>query len=203
MVEQDWLITTAGHAQPWPRTTLAREQSHAYRLYRFLTEVEDVLIATEDDYQRLEAIHPLVRQLLADAPWLQYEVALPDPAQGWSVTMLYDEPDFPLTVQTVVWLPGQVSPIHNHATWGVVALLSGKEKNTLWQRKPIAEHPQQIEQRETIILHPGDIISVMPDSIHSVEAMGEQPTVTFNLYGLTDYEARFTFDPVLHTATLF
>jgi predicted metal-dependent enzyme (double-stranded beta helix superfamily) len=50
------------------------------------------------------------------------------------IAILYDEPDFPLTVQTVSWLPGQVSPIHNHATWGVVALISGTEKNTLWRR---------------------------------------------------------------------
>jgi predicted metal-dependent enzyme (double-stranded beta helix superfamily) len=36
------------------------------------------------------------------------------------------------TVQTVAWLPGTVSPILHHAIWGVVALISGEEKNTLW-----------------------------------------------------------------------
>ncbi|MEQ8961035.1 MAG: cupin, partial [Coleofasciculus sp. C2-GNP5-27] len=174
-----------------------------YRLYRFLTDVEDILETIKDDRQRLEQIRPLVRRLLTSSYWLQGEYREPNPDTGWSVLMLYDEPEFPLTVQTVVWLPGRVSPIHNHAAWGVVALISGEEKNTFWRRTRDSEFPDRIEKVGEQILVPGDIISFMPDAIHHVEVMGTEPTITFNLYGKTDYQQRFEFDPMTHTATNF
>jgi len=34
----------------------------------------------------------------------------------------------------------------------------------------------------------------MPDAIHQVEALGDDPTISFNLYGVTDYDQRFEFD---------
>ncbi len=142
-----------------------------------------------------------MRRLLTSSEWLQYEYLEPDPETGWSIVTLYDEPDFPLTVQTVSWLPGQVSPIHNHATWGVVALISGSEKNTLWRR----DKSQWGDRKKlaNLILTPGEIISFMPDAIHQIEALGDEPTISFNLYGETNYEQRFEFDPITQTATIF
>jgi predicted metal-dependent enzyme (double-stranded beta helix superfamily) len=117
--------------------------------------------------------------------------------------MLYKEPNFPLTVQMVTWLPGNVSPIHNHATWGIVALISGEEKNTFWRCSPTPQSPNRIELVGEKILLPGDIIGFMPDTIHSVESIGDEPTISFNVYGITNFEERFEFDPLKHTATNF
>ncbi|MEA5574624.1 cupin [Calothrix sp. UHCC 0171] len=201
MVTQDWLVTDDGKCQPWEESADNLELStRKYRLYRFLTDIEDILYKFNSDRDRLQAICPLVRQLLTSSEWLQGEYLEPDPETGWSVLTLYDEPDFPLTVQTVAWLPGIVSPIHNHATWGVVALISGEEKNTLWRR---TDNQGGIEKVGEIILTPGEIISLMPDAIHSVEALGEEPTISFNLYGETNYEQRFEFDPVTCSAKNF
>jgi predicted metal-dependent enzyme (double-stranded beta helix superfamily) len=54
-----------------------------------------------------------------------------------------------------------------------------------------------------ITLEPGHIISFTPDAIHSVEAVGDEPTVTFNIYGETDPKERFEFDIVSKTAKKF
>jgi predicted metal-dependent enzyme (double-stranded beta helix superfamily) len=43
----------------------------------------------------------------------------------------------------------------------------------------------------------------MPDAIHHVEAMGDEPTISFNLYGETNYNQRFEFDSVQGTAKNF
>ena len=201
MTNQDWLVTDDGKCEAW-ETILETELSpNPYRLFRFLTNLEDILLNIADSH-RLQKIRPLVRRLLNYSEWLHYEYLEPDPATGWSVLTLYDEPDFPLTVQTVVWLPGQVSPIHNHATWGVIAIVSGEEKNTIW-RKVDPENSSRIEKVGELILSPGDIISFTPDAIHHVEAMGDEPTVSFNLYGEADYDQRFEFDPITYTATNF
>ena len=203
LTNQDWLITDAGEAINCTNTIQEDFVEQSYRLYRFLTDLEDILTNVEGDRDRLKAIRPLVRKLLNNNPWLLTEYEAPDPELGWSVTMLYDEPDFPLTVQTVAWLPGQVSPIHNHGTWGLVALISGQEKNTFWQETDPSNFTSNIKQVGELILNPGDIIGFLPNTIHHVKALGDEATISFNLYGETDYEQRFEFDLVNSTKTNF
>jgi len=203
MIGHDWLVEDDGQYKALEGFSQPKELVEPYRLYRFLTDLEDVLNQVPDDQLRLQAIAPLVRQLLNSAEWLQILPLQPDPDTGWAVTMLYDEPFFPLTVQLVAWAPGMVSPIHNHASWGIVALLSGQEKNTFWQRSPIADLPDRIEPVGDRLMVPGDILCLMPDAIHQVEAIGDQPTISFNLYGETNYDRRLEFDPIQGTAKNF
>jgi predicted metal-dependent enzyme (double-stranded beta helix superfamily) len=203
MTNQDWLITNEGQCIPLAIKPSYLPLPTTYRLYRFLTDLEDILAEVSDDRSRLELICPLVRHLLTSSEWLQMNFSLPDPDTGWSVVMLYDEPDFEITVQNVAWSPGSISPIHNHGTWGVIALLDGQEKNTLWQRSPTIDHPDQIKAVGEILLQPGDILGVLPESIHQVEAVGTVPTISFNLYGKTDYDRRWEFDLDRQTAQIF
>ncbi len=174
-----------------------------YRLYRFLTDLEDLLSKVKSDRDRIHAIVPLVQRLLTSSYWLQIPDNPPDPDLGWSVQMLYDEPFFPLTVQLVTWLPGTSSPIHNHAAWGIVAMINGKEKNTFWQRTPTPKFPGKIKQVSDRTFSAGEIITFLPEAIHSIEAIGDEPTISFNIYGETDYKQRFEFDLDTMTAQQF
>ena len=203
MIGKDWFATDDGRCNASEVVSQAEELTDPYRLYRFLTDLEDVLNRIEDDRLRLQAICPLVRQLLTSSPWLQITPLEPDSETGWEVSVLYDEPFFPLTVQLVAWAPGVTSPIHNHGCWGLVALLNGEEKNTFWRRSSTAESPDRIEAAGDCLLNPGDILCLMPDAIHHVEAMGDRPTISFNLYGETNYDRRFEFDPIQGTAKNF
>ena len=203
MIGKDWFATDDGRCNASEVVSQAEELTDPYRLYRFLTDLEDVLNRIEDDRLRLQAICPLVRQLLTSSPWLQITPLEPDSETGWEVSVLYDEPFFPITVQLVAWAPGVTSPIHNHGCWGLVALLDGEEKNTFWRRSSTAESPDRIEAAGDCLLNPGDILCLMPDAIHHVEAMGDRPTISFNLYGETNYDRRFEFDPIQGTAKNF
>lgn len=174
-----------------------------YRLYRFLTELEDVIINNENERDILEIVIPKVRRLLTESDWIQWEYIEPDPNIGWSVNILYDEPNFPLTIQMVTWLPNQVSPIHNHGAWGIVAIISGEEKNTFWQRdlQPKSENAIKFVQEKTLLA--GDIIGFTRDAIHQVEAVSDEPVISFNVYGITDFDSRFEFDLDSQTAKNF
>ncbi len=203
MTEQNWFVTNEGQCKAWEVISQPENLPQPYRLYRFLTDLEDILTTISADQLRLQSICPLVRKLLTSSDWLQMVPLEPDLATGWAVSMLYDEPFFPLTVQLVAWAPGVQSPIHNHGSWGVVALLSGQEKNTLWQRAPTSEFPDCIEPVGDRLLAPGDLLCLMPDAIHQVEALGEQPTLSLNVYGETNYDQRFEFDLKHNTAQVF
>ncbi|GAB4132318.1 MAG: hypothetical protein Fur0046_01990 [Cyanobacteria bacterium J069] len=203
MAGRDWFVTNDGQCLEVKVTEPDEVLERPYRLYRFLTDLEDILERVKDDQVRLTFIRPLVRRLLNHSEWLQLNFLPPDPTTGWSVLMLYHEPDFPITIQTVVWSPGSVSPIHNHAAWGIVALLSGQEKNRFWRRSPTKTHPDRVQSVGECLLKPGDIISLMPDTIHQVEVVGSEPTISFNLYGETQFEQRFEFDVKHQTAHTF
>ncbi|NES99960.1 MAG: cupin [Sphaerospermopsis sp. SIO1G2] len=203
MQPQDWFIPGDGKYQQCQTVRewdLLREN---YRLYRFLTEVEDVINQVEDETTCLPKLRKLVRQLITNSYWINSQNIVPDPKTGTSVLLLYDELGFPLTVQTVIFAPGTKSNIHNHGTWGIVAILKGEEKNTFWRRTPSPEYPNKIEKVGELNLSAGDIISFTPDTIHQIQSIGDEPTVTFNIYGETDPEQRFEFDIINNLAKKF
>jgi predicted metal-dependent enzyme (double-stranded beta helix superfamily) len=203
MKHRDLLVTEDGQ---WQTCKPAREWDllrTPYRFHRFLTEVEDVLEAAIDETDCLPQLWLLVRRLITNSYWLQTQYVEPNPDTGSGVIVLYDEIGYPLTVQIATYLPGTRSSIHNHGTWGIVAVLKGEEKNTLWKRTPNPQFPDWIEPTAEVTLLPGDIISFTPDAIHCVEAAGDTTTVTFSLYGETHHSKRFEFDPVTYSAKKF
>ncbi|NJO43907.1 MAG: cupin [Cyanobacteria bacterium CRU_2_1] len=203
MKYRDLWVTEAGQ---WQACQPAREWDllrTPYRFHRFLTEVEDVLEAAIDETDCLPQLWLLVRRLITNSYWIQTQYVEPNPDIGTEVIMLYDEIGYPLTVQIATYLPGTRSSIHNHGNWGIVAVLKGEEKNTIWKRTPDPQFPDWVEPTAEVILLPGDIISFTPGAIHSVEALGDEPTVTFSIYGETHHSKRFEFDPVTHTAKNF
>lgn len=203
MKGRDWLVTGDGQYQACQSVRVWNLLRENYRLYRFLTEMEDILKDVEDESTRLPEIRMLVRRLIVNSYWVQSQYLEPRSTTGTSVLLLYDELGFPFTVQTVTFLPGIKSTIHTHGTWGVVAVLKGQERNTFWRRTPSSESKDKIERTGELTLFSGDIISFTADTIHSVEALGDEPTVTFNVYGETCPQERFEFDLETHTAQNF
>ncbi|MEL7038098.1 MAG: cupin [Cyanobacteria bacterium J06592_8] len=207
MNSRDWLVTEEGKCLPCKSAREWDLLRSEYRLYRFLTEIEDVINQsfekgqTEIDF--LPDLRRLVRQLMTNSYWLRTQVPEPCTKTGTSIIMLYDELGFPLTVQTETVLPGRGSPIHNHGTWGIVAVLKGQQQNVFWKREPLPDFPDNIEKVGEKVLEEGEIISFTSDAIHHIEAVGEEPSLTFNLYGETNAANRFQFDIENHLAKHF
>lgn len=199
----DWLISTAGKCEKITEKTpkAIANSEPPYRLYRFLTDVENILVHPDSDRQILTQIIPLVRRLLISSTWISLTSLEPDPNLGWAVQTLYDEPDFPLTVQIVSWLPHQVSPVHNHGTWGIVAIIDGREKNCFWRRTGNRQLPHQLKATGEQVLTAGEIIGFEPNSVHAITTL--EPTISFNIYGDTNYDQRFEFNLATSTAQLF
>ncbi|MBD2137835.1 cupin [Anabaena sp. FACHB-1237] len=200
---KDYILHKDGNYQCCPSPRIWNLLHDNYRFYRFLTDVEDVLNAVDDELIFLPKIQNLVRKLILNCYWIQTQFVEHDITTENSVLLLYDELGFPLTVQTVIFAPGSKSNIHTHGTWGMVAVLKGEEKHTFWRKNSTSEFADKIEYTDEVILQKGDIISLRSDSIHSVEVVGNTPTLTFNLYGETDPKKRWEFDIQNHTSRNF
>ncbi|MGK7947921.1 MAG: cupin [Xenococcaceae cyanobacterium] len=207
MKTADWLVKEDGICRLCKSVREWDLLAEEYRLYRFLTEVEDImrLAVAEgiDEESSLSGLRMLVRKLLLNCYTVKTRLPEPNTTTGVSVVVLHDEVGFPMTIQTETNLPGTTSPIHNHGTWGVVMVLQGKLKNIFWKRVPTAEFPNKIDRVGERIIESGDIISFTTEAIHSTEAVGDEPTITFNLYGETHGGKRYQFDFEKQTAKHF
>ncbi|MDJ0632012.1 MAG: cupin [Xenococcaceae cyanobacterium MO_188.B29] len=207
MKTADWLVKEDGVCRLCKSVREWDLLAEEYRLYRFLTEVEDNirLAATEerDEETSLSGLRMLVRKLVLNCYTVKTRLPEPNQEIGMSVVTLHDEVGFPMTIQTEMSLPGTTSPIHNHGTWGIVMVIEGKQKNTFWKRAPTDEFPDKIDRVGERIIEAGDIISFTTEAIHSTEAVGDQPTITFNLYGETHGGKRYQFDFEKQTAKHF
>ena len=197
---KNWLVTDDGICTEFG-TVETEPPEQTYRMYRFLTEMEDILEREPDDAKRVQAIVPLVRKLLISSYWLQLEHKPPNEKTGWAVNFLYREHEYPLTVQMVTWAPGTRSKIHNHATWGIVAMVGGQEKNIFWKQSP--DDPKAIAQVGEQVIYSGDIIGFTGNAVHRVAPMGDEQTVSFNLYGVTDHSSRYKYDDKTLEASKF
>ncbi|MBE7379814.1 MAG: cupin [Leptolyngbya sp. SIO1E4] len=202
MKNRDFLVTGDGSWQVYKPAKAWDLLRTPYYLHRFLTEVEDVLNRGYDETECLAALRFLVRRLVTNSYWIRTQKPEPSDTKI-PARMLYDELGYPLTVQTAIAQPDVISTIHNHGTWGVVAILEGEESNRMWRRIPEPQFPNRVEPVGEITLLPGDIISFTSDAIHSIKAVGDEPTFSFSLYGETHHSRRFEYDPIAHTAKNF
>ncbi|MCA9634559.1 MAG: hypothetical protein KC420_00805 [Myxococcales bacterium] len=182
MSKQAWLVGRDGVPHPIDPRVDASPSGRPYRLYRFLTEVEELLEAAGDPEPRLVALAARVRRLLRDAPWLSDELEPAPVDPGYSIEALYDEPGLESVVQLVAWLAGGARGAHDHGHLALVAVLSGVERHTFWRRRPDGDTGDAgLEQVTTLELGPGSLVALAPDAVHSVEVLAD--VVSLNLYG--------------------
>lgn len=143
-------------------------------------------------------VERLARPLADDQDWVEQRCREAPEEQGFGVTILHEEPDHSLLVETVCWLPGRGVAPHDHQTWGVVVGLEGRERNTGWRRLDDGSregYAEIVPDREVIVT-PGDTIRLMPDDIHSVRNEGTEPSLSLHIYGRNlAHLARSEFDP--------
>ena len=202
----DWLVTETGQCQPRPAAKAWKLIRDRYYFHRFLTDITDLLDQVpneQDEWNFLPQIRMRVRQLITNSYWLSTQKPTANRKTGVAIETLYDEIGYPLTVQNVLSMPGSVSPIHNHGTWGVIAILEGKEKHTFWKQVDPIHQPFRIEAVGEKIFGPGEIISFMPQTIHQVSISGNLPSFTFQIYGDTQPRSRYEYHPDKGTARPF
>jgi predicted metal-dependent enzyme (double-stranded beta helix superfamily) len=93
--------------------------------------------------------------------------------------LLHAEPDGSFSVAAMVWLPGQATPIHDHVTWCVTAVLQGTEYEEIFAVRDGRLEIVARNQNEAGVVQgfapPGDI--------HRVRNAGDGVAVSMHVYG--------------------
>lgn len=170
----------------------------AYSVDAFVADLQRLSGELADPKDLLPEIAPLAARLAEDTSWVLPEYYEVDESQGIGITVLHEEPDHTLLVETIVWAPGKGVLPHDHQTWGCVVGLDGTERNIIWKRE---DDGSKAGHAELTVAHQSDVgkgqtIVFMPDDIHSVNNLGDTPTMSLHIYGKSlAHVSRSEFDP--------
>ncbi|MCW2947345.1 MAG: metal-dependent protein of the double-stranded beta helix superfamily-like protein [Actinoallomurus sp.] len=128
--------------------------------------------------QTAELVAGELRGHLPTPDVLTAEQRIGDPDRYLSHT-LYVEPDGSFSVVGLVWRPGQITPIHDHVTWCVFAVLQGVEHEELYVER--GDHLMRAGENDN---HVGDVSGFAPPGdIHRVRNSGEHTAISLHIYG--------------------
>jgi 3-mercaptopropionate dioxygenase len=151
------------------------------RSVRFTDLVADLDHAVRGHRTPADTAHAVSRAL---TPYLDVDGLLTseqregDPA-GYRQHLLHVADDGAYSVVALVWLPGQVTAIHDHVCWCVVGVYDGDEE----------EHRYRLDGRrlvttERLVNQRGQVsVALPPGDIHRVRNAGNDLAVSLHVYG--------------------
>jgi 3-mercaptopropionate dioxygenase len=103
-----------------------------------------------------------------------------DPA-GYRSHLLHAEPDGSFSIVAMVWLPGQVTPVHDHVAWCVFGVLQGGEYEELFA---LADDGRRLVPAGSAQNATGEVSGFAPPGdIHRVRNTGAGVTISLHVYG--------------------
>ena len=119
-----------------------------------------------------------VRRHLPGPSLLSPEQLAGDPAE-YQVHLVHAEPDGSFSIAVMVWLPGQVTPIHDHLSWCVSAVLQGTEHEEIFAVR--GRHLKVVARNLNVA---GTVSGFAPPGdIHRVRNAGSGIAVSMHVYG--------------------
>ena len=137
-----------------------------------------------NDINRPAAAKSALRAYICEPELLSPEQCIGS-ASTYRRHLLYVSPAKDFSVMSVVWQPGQRTPIHGHTAWGSVGVYSGQPFCVHYLAKQSPEGVLCCEQMEILRLKPRDLATVQPGlgTIHRIGNDSLRPCVTVHIYG--------------------
>lgn len=135
----------------------------------------------EDAVQRLV---PILRDLIAAGGDPE---AFPCSDDGYTRHLIHEQQDPPFSLYTMVWRPGQWTPVHDHGAWGIVGVLEGElHEESYCPHSVCGEDSPGLRCHTRVTLSPGSVVgfTAPPDLVHRSGSPDHgHRTVSLHLYG--------------------
>jgi len=155
-----------------------------HRHFREFIDATTAIVSAADGNEAsiLGPLRASAARLVETDDWLDEAATIPHPLH-YQQYLLYRDPGERFSVVSFVWGPGQATPIHNHKTWGIIAMLRGAETS---ERFVIDESDGTLRAVGEQTLRPGDVDAVSPalGDIHRVRnVFSDQVSISIHIYG--------------------
>jgi len=175
----------------------------AYGLLDYVRDVEGILEYRPAMPRTIKEVSAITKRLVADGSWLaaRHRVGLPD---TYARHLLHRDRFNRFVVLSLVWMPGQMTPIHDHSCWGVMGMLEGSLEVVDYERLDDATRPDYAELRESggAEVARGSVGYVLPpyQEIHTIGNVSDEPAVSIHIYG-RDLDLINVYDQVSRKVT--
>ena len=170
-----------------------------YSVDEFVNDLRLITQKQTTDSVIIQKVIPLAKRLASETDWSAEYFRSCDETQGFGITILNEDEDNALMVETICWLPGRGVAPHDHQTWGVVVGIYGQETNVNWKRHDDGSMVgfAELTVEEEIVVGAGESCFFSPNDIHSVRNSGETPSLSLHVYGFSPGSRnRSEFDPL-------
>ena len=134
----------------------------------------------------IREVSKATKRLCADDRWLDGRYRACD-GQGYARHLLHRDPQNRFIVLSLVWNPGQMTPIHDHSCWGVMGILQNSLEEICYDRLDDASRPEFAELKQTrgTDVGQGSVAYLLPpyEEIHRIGNVSDKPTISVHVYG--------------------
>jgi 3-mercaptopropionate dioxygenase len=174
-------------------------------LRSFIDDVDVIVGSVEDEHEITEQVAERLSALLKSDFRLPSELTRSSAERHLNYP-LHIAPENAWSLAVVVWSVGQRTPVHSHETWGVAGIYSGAEHEHRYVKPGSDDSDRPLTPAGEQVWRAGQVTvcCVTDDDVHSVAAVGDEPTVGIHVYG-DDIGTlrRRSYDPVTGTSHWF
>jgi len=173
--------------------------STVYSIDAFIEDAARIMRSSQDRRQIVDDLRPLLERLMRN-PGLLEERFRREGANGLYRYHFYEAPDASLTINAPAFLKGRPTPIHDHLTWGLIGVYSGRQLTTRYRRVDDTGEPgtTRLEVIENEVLGPGAVYPLLPpDDLHRIETVSDEPGISIHVLGADlRRQRRNVYEPV-------
>lgn len=152
--------------------------------FEVFTQRMDALVAHDDDPHRVaDQTGRHLADLLATPDFLPDRYRAPG-QDDYRQHLVHVHPEGRYSVVSLVWLPCQATPIHDHRAWCVVGVLAGQEREERFTLRE-SQGRRWLDPRGEACYRPGDVCVLVPpdEDIHRVTNAAQGRTISLHVYG--------------------
>lgn len=165
-------------------------------LTEFVKETEEHVRSISDESELLRSMHQNLRSLLSSD--ISEQAFLPR-KDKYAMNLIYTPADRAFSIIAGVWKPGQTTPIHDHLTWALVGVYSGREKESIFKRIDDykSERVAKLAMVSERVNDAGHVTVLGEKGIHRVDNPFEEAARSIHVYGrdIGNVE-RHSYDPL-------
>ncbi len=126
-------------------------------------------------------IAAILREAVTQSDWLPPHRRTAN-HQNYARHMLHADAQGRFSILSIVWSPGQMSPVHGHHTWCAVGVIRGEIEETFYDA-PVANGAPV--SRRALTRGAGSITaSAAGDGIHRIANRGSEVAISIHIYGV-------------------
>jgi predicted metal-dependent enzyme (double-stranded beta helix superfamily) len=152
------------------------------KLPQLVGDIREIVAKELDSAQTSAAVAEVLGPYLDSADLLT-EADRAASEEHYQQHVLHVEPDGSFSIVSLVWLPGQRTPIHDHVSWCVVGVYEGEEAEVRYRLDGTGEDRHLVATGTGINPHGSTCGFAPPGDLHEVANAGNSKAISIHVYG--------------------